>query len=386
MFIVRTTQKGIFLNLEMDIDNLGLICQDEAKIRQVLINLLGNAVKFTQKGKIDLRVKIQSLTQDAHASELNNSTTTPLILLFEVEDTGIGIPQDEQAYIFEAFNQAESGLNIADGTGLGLTISRQYAKLMGGDLEIIRSEVDRGSSFRFTVPAKTGKEMKIDRAQNFLSVERLKPGQPEFHILVVDDLDFNRDILSQMLTKVGFIVHTAKNGKEAVEMISKIKPHGILMDIRMPVMDGMEATKKIKSMPEGKNIQVISVSASALDEQRGKVIANGADSFIKKPIKKEELLEELRLRLGVEYVYRENKTKIIKKNESTVFTSSDIEGLPDSLIKKMKQAAIIGNMAELKSLINEIAGIDSDLATVLADRLNNFDLKPILKLFSPGEE
>jgi len=381
MLSVRTTQKGIGLKLEADLAGLGPIYQDESKVRQVLINLLGNAVKFTHEGGITLRAKYH--LQENTVPDDNGETSSDIELVFEVEDTGIGIPKEEQLKIFEAFDQAEAGRQTEGGTGLGLAISRQYVELMDGHLGLSRSDVGKGSVFRFAVLAESGKEDFRDLAQGHLPVVKLKPGQSEINILVVDDRYVNRDVLSEMLLRVGFYVHTANNGEKALEMTEDLKPDCVLMDIRMPVMDGVEATKRIKAMPEGENIVVIAVSASALDEQRVEVLEHGADAFIKKPVKEDELFEELRHHLGLKYIYREKEVAPLITARPPEITRNSVAGLTDDFKETLYQAAVIGNLDQLKELLTEAEEIDKDLADILRDRADNFDLKTLLELFRP---
>jgi signal transduction histidine kinase/CheY-like chemotaxis protein len=381
MFVIRAAKKGVELCLETEVAD-EIIHQDEPRIRQVLINLLGNAVKFTHEGSITLRVK--KIDPNPNLTDKDESPP-PFILQFDVEDTGCGIEEEGQKKIFEAFDQAMDGRH-EDGTGLGLAISREYARLMGGDLILAKSEVDSGSHFIFTSMVQTGKRKFIDEKKVLRSVDKLEPGQPEIHILIVDDRYVNRDILSTMLRRVGFHVHVAKDGREAVQIAPVLKPDCILMDVRMPVMDGMEATKRIKATPECKDIPVIAVSASALDEQQAKIIANGAVSFIKKPVREEELFEEIGGRLGLTYIYKKNDTKISESIESVSLKSSDIMNIPEFLRSEIYLAVVIGNIEKLKSLMEDVKEFDSRLSDALGELLGNFDLKTLQNLFKEQEE
>lgn len=384
MFMVKTTKKEIELYLEVNTADSVIIHQDEPRIRQVLINLLGNSLKFTHEGYVTLRVK--NLDLDSNAIEVNQYQSESFMLEFEVEDTGCGVPEKEHEKIFDAFAQTTDGRQMAGGTGLGLAISRKYARLMGGDLILAKSNVDAGSNFKFTVMVQPGKRDSIDEKQDFQPVIKLEPGQPEINILIVDDRYLNRDILSQMLTRVGIHVHIAKDGKEAVELTPILKPDCILMDVRMPIMDGGEATKQIKALPEGRDIPVIAVSASALEEQQAKIIANGAVTFIKKPIKEEELFENLRRHLGLIYVYKEKETNISEETKLSPLNASDIMTIPEFLREEIYLAVVIGNIEQLKSLIQDVNRFDSLLAERLGELLEKFELKTFLKLFNSKEE
>jgi len=381
MFKVRTEEKGVELRLEDNFEISEAIVQDEAKIRQILINLLGNSVKFTHEGCIILRIQGSETTPDKYDGDKGG-----LFLTFEVEDTGIGIEPEEQDKVFEPFDQTEAGRKTGGGTGLGLTISRNYAHLLGGDLVLVKSAPGKGSVLRVTLPAEPGAPRDIANKEILQTVKALKPGQPEYHILVVDDRYLNRDVHSQILSRVGFHAHTANNGKEAVEKFEELKPDCVLMDILMPVMDGVEATRLIKEMPGGKDAVVIAVSASALEEQKAKVLENGADDFISKPIQENELFEELRHHLGVEYIYEEEEQQDAIEAEPQVLGRQDVELLPPLLRDKLYKASVTGDLDQLKELIDEAASYSRDVAAALQYRADKFDLKAFMQLFKPEDD
>lgn len=380
MFSVRTREKGLELLLDDKLDVCGIIVQDESKVKQIIINLLGNSIKFTHKGHIILRC------QCVHAS-LKDSTNDneSMMLSFEVEDTGIGISLEEQEKVFNAFDQSGEGRTITGGTGLGLAISRQYAQLMGGDLILVDSALGNGSTFRATLQVELGVEQDVSKSEALRSVQKLKPGQPEFHILVVDDHYLNRDVITLMLNRVGFYTHIAQNGKEAVEIYQALKPDCVLMDVLMPVMDGVEATKLIKESPGGEDAVVIAVSASALEEQKTKVLNIGANAFIKKPIQEEELFAEIQRFLGVEYIYYDAKQIEEPATESIALCREDLEILPKPLKDNLYKAAVIGKIYKLKELIDEIGQHDTNIGRALHERLDNFDLTTLQQLFKPED-
>lgn len=382
MFNVRAMEKGVELRLEDNFEISGVIVQDEYKIRQIIINLLGNAVKFINSGYIILRFNCQKVDGGGVCDE----TDKYVILCLEVEDTGFGIALEEQEKVFEVFDQTESGREIEGGSGLGLPISRKYAQLMGGDLELVKSTPGKGSIFRATINAELGEEQDVLVEKPNKLVKKIKDGQPEQHILVVDDRVMNRDVLSLMLSKVGFHVHTANNGKEAVELYKKIRPNCVLMDIRMPIMDGVEATRQIKNLSGETKANVIAVSASALDEQRAKAIKYGADAFIKKPVEEYELFEVIRRLLGIQYDYEGGELDVEYQNNFIEFDKDSLRSLPNELRTELKKAAVIGNLHMLEDLIDKVTDIDKNIGKTFKDCLDNFDLTRLHQLIMEGEE
>ncbi|MBH8565647.1 response regulator [Nostoc sp. CENA67] len=235
----RTLSKGIKLVFEYTNNIPQYVEADESRLRQVLLNLLSNAIKFTDNGgSVTLRVR------------LGPESPNPQSLIFEVQDTGAGIPPQEVELIFEPFGQTEIGRKSQQGTGLGLAISRKYVQLMGGDITV-SSVLGLGSKFTFNIQIGLAKPSKIQTKQTQRQVVTLAPEQKEYRILVVDDVADNRLVLVKLLTPIGFIVREAANGQEAIAQWLEWQPHLIFMDMRMPVMDGYEATRVIKAAEIG---------------------------------------------------------------------------------------------------------------------------------------
>ncbi len=287
MFRVKTDKKNLSLILEYSDELPRYIVTDKAKLKQIIINLIGNAVKFTKKGGIAVR---------AHVKHENDKTR----FVAEIEDTGPGIAEKDIDKLFRKFGQTEAGIREG-GTGLGLAISRQYAKLMNGDI-IVKSEVEKGACFTLTIDIESGKKSVKEENQK-RRVIGLKPGQKRYRVLIADDREDNRELLKIMLTSVGFEVEEVRNGKEVIEKFKAQPPDLILLDIRMPVMDGYETVHRIKNMRNGK-IPIIAVTASAFQEDRGKALEAGVDAYLRKPFKESELFECIGSCLGIEYVYK----------------------------------------------------------------------------------
>jgi two-component system sensor histidine kinase/response regulator len=255
MFRQRAGAKGLRFEMSADGAAEPYIVGDQGKIRQVLINLLGNAVKFTQLGLVGLHVTVEQRTTLEQSSG-------GLWLSARVEDTGSGITDEGQKKLFEPFSQTESALNTQEGTGLGLAISRKYARLMGGDITV-SSHPGSGSVFRFEVPVGRGESGVTVRQSASRRVIAVRAGQETAKILVADDHLENRDWLVKLLTSIGFSVKSADNGEAAVRNWEEWSPRLILMDLHMPVMDGLEATRRIKADPRGKETCIVALTASA---------------------------------------------------------------------------------------------------------------------------
>ncbi len=329
MFALKVQNKGLQFFLELDSDLPQYISTDEAKLRQVLINLIGNAVKFTEQGGIVLRAQVE---RDEPNSQHN--------LKLEVEDTGLGIAEEELDKLFVPFEQTTAGRKIKQGTGLGLAITHKFIDLMGGDITA-RSTVGVGSCFTCSIPIgfAASEAYLVKRARG--QAIGLAPGQSNYRILVVDDEADNRLLLLDLLTSVGFSVRQASNGKEATEIWQAWQPHLIWMDLRMPEMDGYEATKQIRKneselYKEGLSTKIIALTASAFKGERDITIELGFDDFVIKPFQESVIWEKMSQYLGVELIYQQSAennvlgmTKTISQEPvSTVDLSDDLKGMP----------------------------------------------------------
>jgi signal transduction histidine kinase/DNA-binding response OmpR family regulator len=290
MFRQRADAKGFGLVFDGINELPETVVTDVGKLRQILINLLGNAVKFTLQGSVTCRAESDQVNPEKYR------------IAITVADTGPGIADREQDKVFSAFEQTKAGL-AEGGTGLGLLISRQYARMMGGDITFV-SQVGVGSRFRFEFIVELGKgAVEPESRKTILGLaEDSKP----IKILVVDDERSNRLLLKRILMPLGFEVIEAVDGRDAVTACEREQPDLVLMDYRMPIMSGEEATRLIKAAPAGKKIAIISVSANVLDAGESETCRTGADGFLVKPFKEGELLELIAEHLGVKYQYKEN--------------------------------------------------------------------------------
>jgi CheY-like chemotaxis protein len=368
MFRFRAEAKGLALEVIEEGECARYIVADEGKIRQALINLLGNAVKFTERGWIRLRVS------------LHQRDDRQLQLVAQVEDSGVGIAAEEQSLLFRPFAQTQSGLKAQTGTGLGLAISREYARLMGGDITV-SSELGKGAIFRFEIPVGAGQALGVVRRTDQRRVIGLRPGQPVQRLLIVDDDRNNRDWLNKLLSSMGFVVKEADNGQTAVRLWEEWRPQLILMDIRMPTMDGLEATRRIRATQAGDSPVIIAVSASAMDEDRNQGIQSGVDDFISKPCREDELLEKIRVRLGISYLYAVDER--LKGTESVAALASVLNAetpLPAELIEQLRLAVLNGENDRLDALIGEVMEYDAPFAGTLRDLADKYEYDALTRL------
>ena len=364
----RSDKKGLKLVFECDSKVSQYIKTDENKLRQVLINFLGNAVKFTSIGQVTLRVT-QSQEPD---SDINTGRVT---LNFEIEDTGPGIPEEDIENIFKPFTQSNKDRNKAEGTGLGLSISRELAKQLGGEI-FVKSKVGSGSTFSFYITAFVVKEDEIEVTKPSRTVIGIKdgsaaPDEAPFRILVVDDKYENRILLCKLLRQTGFEVKEAINGNQGVEMTIDWRPHLIWMDIRMPVMDGYEAVEEIRSRTvdtESINPKIIALTASAFEEEKVKVLSKGFDDFVRKPFKIDKIFEKMAEHIGVKYVYEEadgGRKPAEYEKLSDEELNSGIKALPSETVSELLEAAELSDVGLVEEVISRIRPQNSGLADAL---------------------
>jgi CheY-like chemotaxis protein len=371
MFRVRTDEKKLSFSVEMVDDVPRYVVADVNKLRQVIINVLGNAVKFTELGGVGVRVR----TDRAGAAG-------PLLRV-EIEDTGPGISPDDQGKLFRHFEQTKTGQQAGTGTGLGLAISREFVRLMGGAITV-SSEVGKGSVFVIDLPLHEGEARAVRAKDQARHVLGLRPGQAACRVLIADDVEDNRQLLAQLLTPVGFEVRLASNGEEAVQEFDRWRPHLILMDFRMPVMDGLEAIRRIRAAASGQEPKVIAVTASAMDENRQELIAIGADDFIGKPFRESELFEKIHAHVGVEYVYAEPPAAADPEDAAELAPGSLADWPPD-LIRPMRDAVVSADLDRLLARIQEGEARDPRVARGLRRLAEGFQYQKLLDLFGGGD-
>lgn len=391
MFRLKASGKGLKLMFDRSPDLPQYVKTDESKLRQVLINLLSNAIKFTEQGGIQVRVQVmqnqvKSLNGDHERSAMNQ----PIALYFEVEDTGFGIAPEELDKLFEPFAQTETGRKSQQGTGLGLPISQKFIQMMGGNLTV-KSAIGSGSTFAFGIQIQLADLDRLPNQIQFPKVIGLAPDQPKYRILVVEDRLENRLLLMEMLSKWGFQeVREATNGQEALEIYQSWQPNLIWMDMQMPVMDGYEATKRIKADALPQNPVIIALTASAFEEDRKEILEIGCDDFVRKPFQKDELLSKMEQYLGVRYIYEDAEASPEAESEPlTSETQQDLEfylsQMSQDWLSKVHRAAEECNDDMIFALISEITSDNSPLAQALTDLTNDFLFDEIMELTKPDE-
>jgi PAS domain S-box-containing protein len=366
MFHLRAEAKALSFEMLVDGEPAPYIVADEGKVRQVMINLIGNAIKFTKRGEIGLHVTLE------------RRGAGQLWLSARIRDTGPGILSEDQSALFESFTQARHGVNTSEGTGLGLAISRKFARLMGGDITVT-STVGAGSIFHFEIPIERGEAGVAIHESAPRRVVRIRAGSMVPQILVVDDQFENRDWLMKLLSTIGFSVRGAENGEAAIRNWEAWKPRLILMDMHMPVMDGLEATRRIKADPRGKATVIVVLTASAMDDDREAVLQSGADDFLAKPCRENELLEKIRVLLNLTYDY-EDWSDGQSPAEAPVLNRERLGQLPLELVDELRNATLSGNKRLLDKLILRVHETDAGSAHALQSLADKYDYEALTQL------
>ena len=339
MFRQKIEDKSLVFSVDADRLEYGHFVADQQKLRQIVINLLGNALKFTQAGRIDLRV----WTEPCSGGE-----PTECYLFFEVADTGIGIAAAEQESIFQVFSQTREGAQIG-GTGLGLSISRSLARMMGGDI-VVESEPGKGSCFRVHICARAVVAAKL-RPMKKRVVGLVESGARR-RILIVDDEILNREFLQSFLLQIGFDVAEATDGDTALGLIASWQPDLVLMDVMMPGMDGNATTRKIREQwPE---LKVVGLSANVFEEAERKAYESGMNLYVRKPYKEIELLHAIGEMLSVTFRYEDEHGGAGSEVMAANCFKPDLSLLADEQISALSQAASFGDYYHLLELLAEI--------------------------------
>ncbi|MBD1830282.1 ATP-binding protein [Microcoleus vaginatus GB1-A2] len=419
MFQLKADDKHLQLVFERSQNVPQYVETDDLKLRQILINLLNNAIKFTDNGGVSVRVSKQSSGRNQQAegarvylseeltntegSAINNleisqsksknaifatkndetASASSFFLHFEVEDTGPGIATNELDDLFEAFVQTKTGKDSQEGTGLGLPISRKFVELMGGEMSVC-SAVGKGTNFKFDIQVIAVDAADIEIRKPTRSVIALAPNQHTYRILIVDDKPLNRQLLVKMLNPLGFELKEATNGQEAIEIWDSWEPHLIWMDMRMPVMEGYEATQYIKSTIKGQATAIIALTASVLEEERAVILSAGCDAFMRKPFREADIFDAMHKQIGVRYLYEDpgQANLLAIKEGDRPMTAADFVKLPESLVADLKLAILNADMGSIDSSIEQIRLKDAVTAGAIANCMENFEYDKILKLIS----
>ncbi len=364
MMRMRAEEKGLRLLLEQASAVPRFITGDETRLRQVLVNLVGNAVKFTESGGVTIRTGVKPNAPDH--------------LVVEIEDSGPGISAEDQKRLFKPFVQLGE-VATQKGTGLGLAISRQYMQLMGGSIGVT-SAPGKGSIFRIELPLERASQNDVGAVTEpapAAKVIGLAPGTPRYRILIAEDQPEGQLLLSELMTNIGLETRIAANGDECVKLFQEWRPHLIWMDRRMPVMDGARATRIIRELPGGKEVKIVAVTASVFQEQRQEMLDAGMDDFVRKPYRLDEIYDSLARQLGVRYVY-EQGAEAPPQEAPQRLTAAMLDVLPREKREQLRLALTSLDAERIRAVINEIGAIDAALGRTLSRYANNFDYPAIL--------
>ncbi|MGB8356796.1 MAG: ATP-binding protein [Chthoniobacteraceae bacterium] len=367
LFHFRTDAKNIQFSVEMAPGAPPLVTSDEGKLRQVIINLVGNAVKFTERGRI-----VVIATGEQQGKRLR----------IEVRDTGPGISGEEQKRLFKSFEQTSAG-HRAGGTGLGLAISREFIRLMGGDIHV-QSEVGVGSTFWFEIPVGIALPVMEEACEGLhhRRVEKLTPGQPELRILIADDTQENCELLFHLLEPMGFQTKAVGDGEQAVVAFEQWRPHVVLMDLRMPKMDGLEAMRQIRRLPSGNEPCMIALTASAFFDNRDDAIAAGATDFLGKPFREHELFAMIRKYTGCQFLYADEAQ--VGKAPLDLDQGSIAAAFPEELANRIYHASLDLDIEKVLALLGEAEPLAPEIVRELRARAERFDFQNLLQLFQPA--
>lgn len=364
---MRAAEKGLNFSIVLA-DNLPrYVVVDAIKLRQVLTNLVGNAIKFTQQGKVALRVELSG-----------PKTKQGVSLRFVVEDTGPGISEENRLRLFTPFVQLGQQAPVEAGTGLGLAISRQFVELMRGTLDV-SSILGKGSSFYFEIPVVLFNEshnLAISVGLQRGQVIGLEPGQPCYRLLIAEDQPENRLLLHKLLEPLGCELRDAFNGREAVAQFEQWRPDLIWMDIRMPIMDGLEATRRIRANTTGSEVRIIALTAHALEEERLEILQAGCDDCVRKPYRESEIFDMLSKHLRVRFHYAD----AAKEVGLQVSMESGLRKLPPDLLNKLHQAVEYLDQDSCIQIAGLIGAIDYALGADVRCRVETFQYKELLNI------
>lgn len=394
MLKLKAETKGLRLDFHISPNVPHYIETDEAKLRQVVINLLGNAIKFTQRGSVRLSVrkkldqeKLPENKLDLKTKNSKDNHPQSTTLIFEVKDTGLGIASHELENLFQPFVQTEAGIKSQEGTGLGLTISRKFVQLMGGDIEV-KSQLNQGSTFTFSIKVNEPEEAYLVSKSKQYPI-RLADSQSSNRILIVEDKWENSLFLFNLLQGLGFEVITAENGEEGINLWRSWQPDLILMDWQMPIMNGLEATKYIKTHLDStdKNTIIIALTANVFEQKRIESLDAGCDDFIGKPFQEEVLLEKIAQHLEIDYIYEEvaqSPQPLITKLENPQAKMDKVKAqlalMPPEWLEEFKDHALAADGEEILKLLEFIPEENRDLVEVITQFAENFDFDRILDL------
>ncbi len=367
---VKARAKDLSITCEFAPGLAQYIRTDAGKLRQILQNLLSNAVKYTDAGGVVLRL---SADQSCHGS---------FTLRGEVEDSGRGIEPEAVHRIFDKFVQV--GSDKSDGAGLGLAITKNFVSLLSGQINV-KSEPGKGTVFSFAIPVARVNQNEIPVVLQSSRVLRLQPGQPRTRLLVVEDDKENRLLLTRILDYPGLEVRAVADGEQALQLLEQWTPRLIWMDMRMPVMDGYEATRRIKKLPGGKDCVVIAVTASVFEDGRDAILKAGCDAILRKPYKPAEVYALLEKYLGICFVREQESQAEDTADGLVVLIPSDFSHIDSDWKQGFTEATRLGSLQEMNRMLQQLRPGQDKLARGLEGLIERYEFQRILHLLGEGD-
>jgi PAS domain S-box-containing protein len=377
LFDRRARERGLALAIARHPAVPRHLILDEAKLRQVLINLLSNAIKFTHQGRVELWVASATTL----AAPVSPGDIIPLT--FRVADTGIGIAAADVERLFQPFVQVSPAVGGQEGTGLGLAISRQFVQLLGGDIAV-DSRPGQGATFSFTLAVPVAAAVDAGPIAPAAPVVGLAPGQPNYRIVVADDDDTHRYLITRLLRSVGFAVREATNGEDAIDLWHSWQPHLIWLDMRMPRRNGYETARYIRAQERAiarPATKLLALTANAFDEDRAQALEVGCDDFVRKPFQLDELLAKMAVHLGLRYRYgtaplAAPRPPLVADGEAIAL----LHNLPEPLLRQIYHCTLQLDGDRLAELVAQLPADCAPLADRLAHHLNDFAFDTIQAL------
>ena len=368
MFSLRTMEKGLDFSIRRGDKVPRMLIADEGRLRQILINLLNNAVKFTRSGGITMQVEVEKMEADQVRLEVS------------VTDTGPGLDEAESERLFLPFEQTRLGRESGAGTGLGLAICRDFVQLMGGSIGVA-SRLGQGSTFKFSIAAQTAPEGQRTDYAPMRRIFGVVQAERPLRILIVDDEDASCELMERILAPVGFVTRRASNGEDGVRSFQAWQPDLVLMDVKLPLLDGYAAMHRILAIR--RDTPVIIVTANAFEDERQKAIAAGAGGFVRKPFQAGELLENIRSLLDLQYRYVAETPRQEPCRVQSQIQAQAAELKPE-MVNRLRKAAATGDYYLALSLIDEIAKQNAELAFELRGLAQKFDFPALLSVLAKG--
>lgn len=377
MFQSRAAEKGLSISLNLAPNIPRFVMCDERKLQQILVNLVGNSLKFSNEGEIEIQVRNRS-EETPFQTNRPGQSEGPSDLVFEIRDTGPGISPDEKDRIFQPFYKGQHSAGKR-GTGLGLTISRKFARMMGGEITAANCR-DRGACFTFNVCFESATAEATLSKDPLERIVGIKTGDAGNRVLVVDDDNTSRMLLSKILANVGLEVENAENGEEAVEMFSRWRPDIVFMDVQMPKMDGLTATRHIKSTDNGCQTPIIALTAQTFEEDRQKILSAGCNDYLRKPFDEQQLFKLMGKHLDVTFIRDNSAPPASPPPKETTVDIDTMVKLPTPLLAELRKAALELDLESVKDCLNQFQTAHPALGASLSSLADAFRFEEIYNL------